>query len=267
MTHADQTVPDWVIGCMERKYIVLEGVRDPSPAIWVQTGSQYIDIRIPHDRPQFRGKRSLNDLGIEELFELARQSADTGVCRIENRLATWNSWADRFGFWCDEADIFPDDGCLEPRRGTIFETETENSGVKYEEAWVLQPYDQGIVAHLTLRPLADPAAVLGVLLVTGRYAGYVERSTSANQASLQAQLGAANGDLARMRQILDCEASYAVRERVGAPFVIRHSCLPFREGRELDVPVMSRPILERETSLRARRDDAAWRVESWLIKR
>ncbi len=265
---ADQTVPDWAIGCMDREYIVLDGgQRDPSLAIWIQTCSQYIDIRIPHDRPRFRAKRSLDDFAAKELFELARQSGDTGVCTIEDRVATWNSWGDRFGFFCDEVDIFPDDGLLEPKSGTIFETETENSRVAYEEAWVQQPYDHGLIAHLTLRSTTDPDRAKGVLLVTGRYAAYVESGTSANQTSLQTQLEGVDGDLGRMRQILDCEASYAIRQRAGAPFVIRHSCLPFREGQELDVPTMNRRILERETTLPARHDGAFWQVESWLVKR
>ena len=141
MAHAEQTVPDWAIGCMEREYIVLDGgERDPSPAIWIQTESQYIDIRVPHDRLHYRGKRSLQDFDADELMGLARQSGDTGVCTIEDRVATWNSWGDRFGFFCDEVDVFPDDGRLELRRGTIFETETEKSRIPYEEAWVQQPY-------------------------------------------------------------------------------------------------------------------------------
>jgi hypothetical protein len=48
--------------------------------------------------------------------------------------------------------------------------------------------------------------------------------------------------------------------------VIRHSNLPFREGRVLDVPVMDRRILDRQKTLPAQRDGAVWRVESWFVK-
>ncbi len=65
---------------MDREYIILDdGEKDLSTAIWIQTESQYIDIRIPRDRPSFPGKRSLEDFGSDELTELARQSGDTGV--------------------------------------------------------------------------------------------------------------------------------------------------------------------------------------------
>jgi hypothetical protein len=253
---------------MDREYIVQGGgEKDPSVAIWIQTESQYFDLRIPHDRPVFTGRRSLEDFSRDELMQLARQSGDTGVCSIENRVATWASWGGRFGFFCDDVAIFPDDGQLEPRGNILYERETAKSPVPYEEAWVQQPYDHGLVAHLTLRDERSPDEVLAVLLVTGRYAGYLERSTSASEGSLEAQLADAGADLVRARRILDCEASYAIRARAGAAYLIRHSNLPFREGGVLDVPAMSGRILERRESLDAERAHARWRVESWFVQR
>ncbi len=262
-----QTVPDWAIGCMDREYIVQGGgEKDPSVAIWIQTESQYIDIRIPCDRPNFEGRHSLEDFAADELAELARQSGDTGVCVIADRVATWTSGSDRFGFYSEDTTVFPDDGRLEPRGGVIYEYETPKSSVPYEEAWVQQPWDHGLVAHLTLRDNRGPDPVLGVLLVTGRYAGWVERATSENRESLGVQLAQAGGDLARMRRILACEASYAVRPRDGSAYVIRHSNFPFREGRELDVPALDASTLERTDRLPARRDGATWCVESWFVQ-
>jgi len=268
MRRAVQTVPDWAIGCMDREYIIVDGgAKDPSTAIWLQTESQYFDMRIPRDRPVFEGRNSLEDFSSEELMQLGRQSGDTGICTIENNVATWNSWGDRFGFSCDEMAIFPDDGRLEPKGNVIHEYETPKSPVPYEEAWVQQPGDDGLIAHLTLRGAADPDDVLAVLLVVGRYAGYVERGTSANLLSLETQLNGAAGDLGRMREILDCEASYAISPGEGAPFVVRHSNLPFREGTELDVPQMNPQILERSPNLPSKRKSAQWQVESWSIQR
>ncbi len=278
MPRALQTVPDWAIGCTDRAYLSLDGgERDRSIAIWIQTESQYFDLRIPHDRPRFPRARSLSGFDRAALLQLARQSGDTGSCTIENGIATWTSFGDRFGFYCDDVAIFPDDGRVELEGGTIYEVETEKSAVRYEEAWVQQPYDHGLVAHLTLCAESNPDRPLGVLVVTGRYAGFVERSTGENRTSLEAQLNrtgmtgvagasATCGDLERMREILDCEASYAVRPRAGAAYVIRHSNLPFREGRELDVPAMNRRILDRRKTLPARRDGAFWQVESWFVK-
>ena len=111
MPRAPQTVPDWAIGCTERAYLSLDGgERDHSIAIWIQTESQYFDLRIPHDRPRFGRARSLFAFGRAELLQLARQSGDTGACTIEDGIATWASWGDRFGFYCDDVAIFPDDG-------------------------------------------------------------------------------------------------------------------------------------------------------------
>jgi hypothetical protein len=253
---------------MDREYIILDGgEKDRSIAIWIQTESQYIDIRVPCDRPAFAGKRSLEDFDAGELMDLARQSGDTGVCTIENEVATWSSLSDRFGFYSEDVTIFPDDGRLDPKGGVIFEYATAKSPLPYEEAWVQQPYDHGLIAHLTLRPEQSPDELLGVLLVTGRYAAYVGRATSGNRASLDVQLEQANRDLELMRRILDCEASYASRPHAGAAFIIRRSSFPFREGQQLDVPVMSPRLLDRTRHLPARREHAIWQVESWFVKR
>ncbi len=253
---------------MDRAYISLHGAeRDRSIAIWIQTESQYFDLRIPHDRPRFEEKSRLTHFAPDELRELARQSGDTGVCTIENNVATWASWGDRFGFYCNDVAICPDDGRLELKGRVIYEYETAKSPVPYEEAGVQQPYDHGLVAHLTLCDERDPDREFGVLVVTGRYAGFVERSTSDNGATLEDQLEALQSDRERMIEILACEASFAVRPRVGAPYTIRHSNLPFREARELDVPAMSPQLLERRQILPAEREGAIWRVESWFVMR
>ena len=104
------------------------------------------------------------------------------------------------------------------------------------------------------------------MLITGRYAGYCEKSTSDNQLSLEDQLKEATGDLERMRAILDCEACYAISPGAGASYIVRHSNFPFREGRELDVPHMDPKILESSERLSSRRANAWWQVESWFIQ-
>jgi hypothetical protein len=266
MARAEQTVPDWAIGCMDREYIILDGgEKDPSVAIWIQTEAQFFDMRIPHDRPAFAGKSALENFSSDELMELAGQSGDIGICTVEDSVATWNGWSDRFGFFSDGMLVFPDDGRLDPKDDVIYEYETPKSSVPYEEAWVLQPGDDGLIASLSLRDEQNPDEVLAGLLVTGRYAGYVEKSTSDNRLSLEAQLKEAAGDVERMRAILDCEASYAISEQVGAPYIVRHSNLPFREGKALEVPGLVPKALENTRKLPSQRERAYWQVESWFI--
>jgi hypothetical protein len=253
---------------MDREYIILDGgPKDPSVAIWIQTESMFFDLRKPHDRPAFAGRNSLEDFSGDELIQLTRHSGDVGICSIENRVATWKGWNDRFGFFCDDVAIFPEDGRLEPKGNVIYEYETAKSSVPYEEAWVQQPCEDGLTAHLTLRTESNADEVLAVLLVVDRYAGYVEKSTSENRASLEVQLKHAAGDSERMRQILDCEASYAIRARADAPYIVRHSNFPFREGKELDVPRMDQRTLEQTRKLPSVHKRAWWQVESWFIRR
>jgi hypothetical protein len=267
MRRAVQTVPDWAIGCMDREYIILDGgEKDPSVAIWIQSESQFFDLRIRHDRPVFKGRTSLEDFSSDELMQLAKQSGDTGICSVENSVATWKGWSDRFGFFSDDVSIFPDDGRLDPKGNVIYEYETPKSSVPYEEAWVRQPDDDGLIAHLTLRDESNPSEVLAALLVTGRYAGYCEKSTSDNRLSLEDQLKGAAGDLERMRAILGCEACYAISPGAGASYIVCHSNFPFREGTELDVPRMSPKILESSERLPSQRANAWWQIESWFIQ-
>ncbi len=266
MARARQTVPDYAIGCMDRKYITIDdGDRDASIAIWIQTESQYFDLRIPQDRTSLRHLRSLAEYKREDLLQIARQSGDTGVCSVTNDVATWSSCGDRFGFYCNDVAGFPDDGRLEPRGNIIYEYDTPKSEFPYKEAWVQQPYDHGLIAHLKLCEERNPASELATLVVTGRYAGYVERVTSDNESTLEDQVAAAGDDLQRMRDILNCEASYAIRTRSESPYLIRHSTLPFREADVLDVPVMNRRILEERKLLPSSREGAVWRVESWFV--
>jgi len=253
---------------MDRAHLSLGGAeKDRSIAIWIQTESQYFDLRIRRDRPRYPRHAALAEYDSDALRELAHQAGDTGICTIEDDVATWSSWADRFGFCCSDVSMFPDDGRLEPKGRTIWEYETIGSPVRYEEAWVRQPYDHGLIANLTLRDVQERDRLLGVLVVTGRYAGFVERSTTENASTLEAQLEALNGDRGRMVEVLDCEASYAIRSRVGEPYFIRHSNLPFREGRELDVPAMDRRTLDGHSWLPARGEGTVWHVESWFVKR
>jgi hypothetical protein len=264
---AKQTVPDWAIGCMDREYIILDGGdKDPSVAIWIQTESMFFDLRKPHDRPAFEDKRSLEDFSADEMMQLARHSGDVGICSIENNVATWKGWNDRFGFFCDDVSIFPDDGRLDPKGNVIYEYETPKSSVPYEEAWVQQPRGDGLVAHLTLRADADPKEVLAALLVVDGYAGYCEKSTTENRASLETLLKEAAGDLGRMREILASESSYAIREHADTPFIVRHSNFPFREGTELDVPKMDAKTLEGTDMLPSQRANHTWYVESWFTR-
>ncbi len=266
MRRAKQTVPDWAIGCMDREYIILDGSdKDPSIAIWIQTESQFFDLRIRSDRPAFEGRSSLGDFSSDELMQLARQSGDVGICVVENNVATWKGWSDRFGFFSEDTAIFPEDGRLDPKGNVIYEYETPKSSVPYEEAWVQQPNDDGLIAHLTLRDESKPNKVLAALLVTGRYAGYCEKSTSDNHLSLEAQLKEAAGGLNRMRAILECEACYAISPNAGGSYIVRHSNFPFREGKELDVPRMDPQILESSERLPSQRANAWWQVESWFI--
>ena len=61
------------------------------------------------------------------------------------------------------SDSFPDDGRVEPRGGVIYEYDTPSSPLRYEEAWVQQPWDHGLVAHLTLRDERDLESREGAL--------------------------------------------------------------------------------------------------------
>ena len=104
----------------------------------------------------------------------------------------------------------------------------------YVEDWRLQPASQAFGAHLTRRNAAAPTC----LYVAGDHAILARNRSQAVPAdkTLLELARESRCDEQCLRELLDCEFSYARRARSGGEYVIELSTFPWREGQPLDCP-------------------------------
>jgi hypothetical protein len=101
----------------------------------------------------------------------------------------------------------------------------------YEEDWRLQPGSRSFAIHLTERD----APTRTCLFVAGEHAIYA-RNRAVDLPSDKTLLELARGadyDPDHLRQLVDCEFSYARRAQPGGDYLIELSTLPWREGQSL----------------------------------
>jgi hypothetical protein len=128
----------------------------------------------------------------------------------------------------------------------------------YVEDWRLQPGSQAFGAHLT----KGNAPSLTCLYVAGDHAIFARNRSEALPADKTLlEIARETGyDEQRLRELLDCEFSYARRARPGGDYLIELSTLPWREGQALRCPSMQ------DLDIAARGDvvlDGQWTVQSY----
>ena len=233
--YGSTTVPENMIGCWERLYIRFrDGSEDRSTrVVWLQTLSGVGDIRIAASRPNLRGRRSFADCSKDELLELAEQDCFCGVTLFDPDAepfptASWPKEAYLFRF--QPLITFPEPGWIEWQSAATCMVERAPSGA-YEEDWRLQPGSRSFAVHLTERD----APTMTCLFVAGEHAIYA-RNRAVDLPSDKTLLQLARDteyDPDRLRQLVDCEFSYARRAQPGGDYHIEVSTLPWREGQPL----------------------------------
>jgi len=221
MTEA--AVPDGFLGVWRRRLLRTSAGDDTTTSVfWLQTPMWHADIRIPATRPAFPDARSLADLDRADLMALAPQQGFAGVTTVDGDICRWHRRVDY-----QPASGFSDVGRI------VFETPERmlEHGVEqdYFEIWERVPGSTGTWAALASTKSEGEVW----LLRTGDHAIRVRprRGSLAPAASLAAL--AADADDATMRDWLDFDLRYAVRESDGA-WRVRHATLPWFEGTALD---------------------------------
>jgi len=233
--YGSTTVPEKMIGCWERLYIRFrDGSEDRRTRVfWLQTLSGVGDIRIAASRPNLRGRRGLEDCSKDELLKLAEQDCFCGVTLFDPDAepfptASWPKEAYLFRF--QPLITFPEPGWIEWQNAATCMIERAPSGA-YEEDWRLQPGSRSFAAHLTERD----APTMTCLFVAGEHAIYArDRAVDLPSDKTLLELARdAECDPDRLRQLVDCEFSYARRAQSGGDYHIEVSTLPWREGQPL----------------------------------
>ena len=256
------TVPEALLGCWIRRSVrFADGTEDTTTSvIWVQTLSGVGDIRIPAARPELQDRAGLSDCSREELLALAEQDCFCGVTLFDTHAQPFPtaSWPkDSYLFRFQPIVTFPEPGWIEWLDGGRRMIERAPSGA-YEEDWRLQSGSQSTGMHLTRRN----ATTQTCLYVADDHAIFVRNRLKALPAdkSLLELVRDTGYDEGFLREMLDCEFSYARRQEPGGRYVIEASTFPWREGRTLECPSMD--TLEEPPLHRSVLDDR-WLVESF----
>lgn len=186
---------------------------------WLQVGDWHADLRVPADRPDCPGVRSVDDCPRAQLVRLAGQTAFAGITRVEGRFCTWHRLIDLSPELAKDIGVmrFVDDDTLEERHP---------QGL-YRERWERVPVSAG----------AEPLARVD----DGGLPRWLEYGDYAMAITPRAALGAAHDLLApastlddtALRERLSLRIDFAERRPDG--WHVARSTHPWREGLRLPV--------------------------------
>jgi len=217
-------VPQWLRGAWRRELLeTADGGKDLTTAvIWLQTRCLFADIRIPHDRPAFAGRRGVEDCSPDELVAATRARGFAG----------WTTFSDGLCRWHRPIDFHPpaeheDAGRLDLKDGALWEYGVHEA---YKERYARVGDGLNRTAAWVRTPDASSSRP-GVLIVVD---DFIIRALGRDQ---PLPAGANLGDLVRehahdlptLRKLFACELCLASTETLR----ITHSTLPWREGDRL----------------------------------
>ena len=254
------SVPDTLFGCWVRRYIRFkDGSADTTTrVVWLQTLSGVADMRISADRPCLQSRGSLAECNRDELLALAAsQDCFTGRTIYEADTfpyptAKWPVEDHRIRF--QPAVTFPEDGWMHWNADRTSIIERAPSGA-YEEEWWWVTGSRTFAAHLT--------SAGGSLHVAGDHAIFArDRKVKlpADKTLLELARSAGNDD--RLRELVDCEFSYARRRTAAGEYPIELSTLPWREGQKLDCAWVE-SLFPSNTVSEPGKTASGWQIESF----
>ncbi len=257
-----RTVPEQLIGCWKRHSIDFKNgmVDQTTRVIWLQTASGVADIRISADRPDMRHRAGLASCSRDELLALAEQDCFAATTLFDPvatpyPTAIWPVSLDLFRF--QPVVSFPEPGWLEWKDNGSVMIEYAPSGA-YEEEWRLLENEPPFAIHL----MKAGSDAIECLYVVGDHAVRARsRRCAISQKRPLADIARECGDdLSPIREILDCEFSYARRNAASKDYVIELSTLPWLEGQSLNcgwvLDIAAGQVFARDP------DGHAWKVES-----
>lgn len=235
-TPATPRAPAWLASLWRRTSITLPSSTSDGMAtvLWGQTHTLFVDLRIPFDRPEARGRRSFDDFSTDELRRLAAQKGFAGHVELDGDLCSWIRYIDY-----RPSNGRPDRAVLRIDGDTLHETGEATSviGSSYAEVYKREGSADGKMIALR-GEAADgndrQTAPDRVLVVIGERFLYArERAEPLPSAeSLADLLSDLGDDRERICACLDCEISYG-RTDGSEGWTIASSTLPFREGERL----------------------------------
>lgn len=267
-----RTVPEQLIGCWKRHSIVLkDGTVDRTTRVlWLQTASGVADIRISADRPDMRHRSGLASCTRDELLALAEQDCFAATTLFDPAatpypMAIWPISLDLFRF--QPVVSYPEPGWLEWKDNGSVMMEYAPSGA-YEEDWRLLETKPPFAIHL-MKVTND---AIECLYVVGNHAvrARSRRQAITQQRPLPEIARGLGDDLEPIREMLDCEFSYAQRDAASKDYVIELSTLPWLEGQKLNCDwvfdIAAGRVFANDPDGHAWKVESLWRSESARLR-
>ena len=187
---------------------------------WLQTPRWHADIRVPANRPDFSGVRSIRECSDAQLAALLEQEAFCGVTTVEGEVCRWLRQID---YRLRDTDDFG--------RMVFAGNDVEEIGIAtdYYELWHRLPDSVGPSFALT-RIGDDAERRKAYLCVAGEYFVYMRDRALPTSPAVRIRSKIALGSAQRdeIEAFLDFEASFG--RIVNGQGIVELSTLPWREG-------------------------------------
>ena len=222
----DDAVPSHYEGVWRRTLLTAPGVRDDGTLVlWMQTAQWHADLRIPRDRPDCSGRRSLADCSRTQLLGLLRQEGFAGITTVDGAICEWHRRLDYRPTGRRDLGSM----AFSPAFDAIDEEGVESD---YVERWEREPNGEGRqgVAFVPDGPTARLWLFVGTCFMRLR-----ERALHADAARIawqRVQDGSAHDD--ELRRLADFEISFGTIVQDRGRIV--HSTLPWLEGEQVELP-------------------------------
>ena len=209
---------------------------------WVQAARWHGDIRIPAGRPAFNGVHSLKDCSEAQLAWLTTQQGFAGVTTFDPATRA-TQWLRQIDF--QPPSLLPDAGYANFENEVLVETGIH---ADYIEHWYPVPGSRdGCAVFKCLE-----SGIQSMMLVAGAQVMLLRARHLAFDLE-----GWSHGE--RLRTQLDFEISYGHRNESG--WQIRHSTLPWREGRHVQVSLHE--LSDGSVQMDMDGASARWQVLEW----
>lgn len=251
------TVPQRYRGVWQRTLLQTpEGNDTATTVYWLQTARWHADIRIPAHRPDFSSVRSLAECSPAQLAWLACQQGFAGVTTVSAAMPKETcKWHRLIDF--QPPAVLADAGYMSFEPGLLVETGVH---ADYLEHWRRLAHSDDGVAVMRKTAGRDARAMPAeFLMVAGRYVMHVRDRASGWLQGIRPDTALSELVTPHQFGLLDLEISFG--ERTGSGWRVRHSTLPWREGRDVDLRMGQ--AVEGVVPMRWDGVEAQWHIIEW----
>lgn len=263
---SQENVPEWLVGLWRRESITLDDgtIDDTTIVYWAQTSREFVDIRVPANRPEISSAQALKELTSDELLALAGQKGFAGYSILEGNRCIWNREID-----FRPSTGRPDTGMVRVEGDTLFEEGDPDSvlGSGYREVYRRECDGSRLCATLKREAGqrgADRRLLSAALLVllNDRFMFARDRPKPLPPAEtlhelVTRQLAEAPGSAS---SLLDCEVSLGQIDDDASALRVELSTIPMREQQSLFLDNRARVLSNDVVAVEIDGVESLWKI-------